>query len=595
MKIRVGKRHVMGVVFVLAAVFVLWGGFRAPVPAAYPAHLAAGRALAAHDPAVSPPAYRLFARLAFALQQAGGDELVMAAGLAGLAGIAALAWPLMTPLGNGLSAAAALLLFGWLTQSVSALSTGVAEMLAVLLFQFFLTRKRSWVSWGALIFVEWLWAGSGLYFLLGPAMAAVAVIARGIEEPRGTAVPSSVDVRWEGLACALLAAAPLFHAKGAALWSLGVNAWAADNQAAVAGYWFSPLEFWISPGGINRLILAALVIAASTLVLCRRKLPVFQTTMAVLAGLLMLRSYAALPLAAALLVPFLSLSFQVLIEGLEQRLVPAAQNPSHLMIGAVGILTAVSVAAAVTGSAGAVHGLPASVARDDFHPSEALQFMREAGMPRTWFVLPMDGGAVQWALPGAEVFADARPGLQHAERLSLLARASGGENAALDALFGGRTFDGALIDCLMPGSAALLRRLQFGPEWGLAYFDGRSAVYLSRQATPPALRQNPKWHRYGVESLEAEVRRLTEARAAGRSAFSVPAIGALNFFHAIQRFEPFESLSALLRPLLSSLRPAAPKETSAAPPAAPAASSGPNLPGAGALPDGTLPLPGRPR
>jgi hypothetical protein len=325
---------------------------------------------------------------------------------------------------------------------------------------------------------------------------------------------------------------------------------------------FAYVQEWVSPFSpqfefaffVKNIVTVTLLIGAIGLITEKRKLPFAETTLAVLGAFLVVRSLRHVEFFALLAFPFLALSVSAMGVYVEEKLrtklgVRTAWWPGlgmvlTLLLALFSALVIVSnVFYGATGSA-STPGL--GMARGLF-PDGAADILARPDFPAKAVNLVHDGGYLAWRLPGRKVFVDPRADLYGPEFFETLIRSLNGDAEALSAIEARWEPEAAILNGCAPGAGPLLRSLLDSGRWGLAYFDGTSALLVRATAANRAWLDNQDIQREGLRILEEERRAFQEriARCPCPS-LSPRLIGAGVFFMAMNRFSEAEAVYGLL-------------------------------------------------
>ncbi len=542
------------VIGVLAFFFVAISQFRTLSEPDFFTHLAAGRAWAAQRslPPIETLSYTasgavlrgpgwLFDALLYALWATGGVRLVTTFFILLLLSAFILALTPNHERSSPLSAAAAVVLAGWLAASRSAVAPMTFSIFFAALFLRMFSRHRPLLLTAAvLIPAQILWTQIDDGFLIGPILALVAAVEFAWD--RRSAGGPTLDERRRILGLfaltAVLLASAILHPAG---WGVYRTAFAGWREPVVPAFnvWISPVAYLIGSTFFRRLLVAALLIGAFRLMVCPQRLPLLITVSALLGAFLALRSVFMLPLFAGLALPFLSLSIADLAREVETLFRIGEHAAKRVGMLALGIVTMLSIALFTTGyhyrRIGSLSRLGLGIEERPY-PSAAAPLLDRQDFAMRPIHLPMDGGFLAWRYPHRPVFCDMRKGVFAPDFRRLVARWAAGDTSAFDAIVEQSKGDALVINALWPSAGELIRAPIAGGGWSLIYFDGVTAILLPKRPENASWFESTALGEIGLRRLDEEVNRFIAEVQAGRRPPPPPAaIGAAEVFAALDR------------------------------------------------------------
>jgi len=444
--------------------------------------------------------------------------------------------------GSPATVGAGLVLAAWLIApafTVSASSAGL--LLTAAMFRMLTRGEPGRGLWVVLVAVQVLWTNLHTSFLLGPFIALLASL-----ETRFRPTASS-PTRGFALPAALLAATFL----NPYAWNLHrtiLQVLTSPDLNALLE-WISPFQSEFAPVSLRHAGTFALCVIALGFVTVQGRLPILVTTLAVVGAFLLVVSPRYFSFSALLTLPFLSLSFHAVAEWLGSRFDAARlARAGHLALTATALATVGLVASGWyynrTGSA-ASFGLGTA---SGLFPERAVDLvLNRPDFPERVINLAQDGGYLAWRRPGHRVFTDTRAGVYGVAFYQGLARALMGHPESWNNLVAHWQPGAILLNGTWPGAGAALRRMVETNAWALVYYDGTSAIAVTRTSDHAKLIRDFEIQAEGLIALESE--RRAYAQRLERSlvpTHSPQLIGAGAIALALWRFGEAETIYALL-------------------------------------------------
>ncbi len=493
----------------------------------------------------------LYDRVLYGLWNLGGASLVILLHVAVVVAAFALLIRSARRLAGPSGTALALLACAWLF-SVRFIASPV---LVALLFTAIFVRVLSGTgkSWAPalLLPVQLVWANVHGSFILGPILFFLFALERwhGNRESR-----EKKALGWLGgmIPAALLVS--LVNPYGVDVYTQTFRDWGLVVFAYVQE-WVSPFSLQFqSAFFVKPLVTLALLVGAIGLITEKRKLPFAETTLAVLGAFLAVRSLRHVEFFALLAFPFLALSFSAVGGYVEEKLrttfgIRTAWWPGLGVVLTVS-LALFSVLAIVsnvfyeaTGSAstpglGMVKGL---------FPDQAAEILARPDFPAKAVNLVHDGSYLVWRIPGRKIFVDPRANLYGREFFETLTRSLNGDREAWSKIESQWEPEAVLLNGCVFGAGPLLRGLLNSKRWGLAYFDGTSALLMRATSANQAWLTNEKTQREGLRILEEEHQDYwNRIKSCARPSLSPRLIGAGELYIAMDRFSEAAAIYSLL-------------------------------------------------
>ncbi|MDZ4198885.1 MAG: hypothetical protein U1E27_06320 [Kiritimatiellia bacterium] len=306
-------------------------------------------------------------------------------------------------------------------------------------------------------------------------------------------------------------------------------------------FWITPATHLFAPSAFRHLATAILVIGALGLIQRKEQLPLFPTVTAIAGALFTVRSIYLLVWFAAVGLPFVSMSLQALADSLfPLSRFPRGGNLRRTATAALAILLLATGVGVVTGHSPRTGMLPKRFGfgtTEDLFSGRAAEFLHSVGaLPERTYHLPVDGGAIAWAVPGQKIFVDYRPGVYPDALLPGAAEILVGSPEKRNRVLQTWNLDALLLNCTWPGAARAAGQLLADEQWALAYFDGTTALIVPRRRLGTMAHLLRPIRITGNRILEAEAQTVHASLAAGRRPGYRPRLaGAAAFYRAIGR------------------------------------------------------------
>lgn len=540
------------------AVLALWG-VRTIGHGSFWLRLAAGRAIAEQGiPRVDTFTFTaagqpwvntswLYDRVLYSLWNLGGAPLVIILHVAILVAAFALLIRPARRLAGPVGTALALLGCAWLISVRFVVSPVLPALLCTAIFIRVLSgNTRAWTP-ALLLPVQWLWANLHGSFILGPILFLLFTVERWQESREA---PGKKALGWVAAMIPAALLVSLLNPYGTAAFSQTYRDWSYVVFAFVQE-WVSPFSVQFQRAFfVKNIVTLALLVGAAGLIAEKRKLPIAETSLAVLGAFLVVRSLRHVEFFALLAFPFLALSASAAGAYAGERIRPRLGGRSGWWRGAgallVLLIAVVSAGAIVSGcfyeSIGSASTFGLGVAEGLF-PDGAARVLARPGFPAKTVNLVHDGSFLAWRAPGRPVFVDPRADLHTPEFFEALNRSMNGEVEAWDGLEKKWEPESVLLNGGAPGAGPLLRMLLDSKRWALAYFDGTSALLVRATEANRAWLNDTELQREGWDAFYTEYQAVKDCSC---PAVSPRLIGAGTFFLAMSRYPEAEAVYRIL-------------------------------------------------
>lgn len=413
-----------------------------------------------------------------------------------------------------------------------------------------LLKIRTQVRWALLIVLQILWTNIHSSFLLGPLI----LLAFALPAIRMTTVPS------DNLSPEENEPVSLFLALGLPLTCLLAtlaNPYGLLLHRSISSMLFdttSRLEIqeWISLYSLQfdssfskNMNTIALVVGAGGLITHRGKLPLALTMIAMCGATTQLLSHIDFQIFALMAFPFFCLSLhstgQFLCSLIKVPLANESRLRAHFHGGLAVLVMTISATMIISNQAYRMVGSDSHFGvglSQDVIPAHIHDVLTHPDFPDKAYNLPSDGGYLAWVYPGHKIFMDQRPGLYPPDHYHTLVRALVGDAEAMATLQENWPADAIILNASWVRSGSAISKLVAQNQWGLAYFDGTTAVLLRN--TPPYqdLLNDTVIQQQGIDVLAATTKRY---RLAVSSLLGAPVnpriVGAANVFYHLNQFE----------------------------------------------------------
>lgn len=472
-------------------------------------HLALGRSIAENGiPRTDPLSFSLeglpwsdpswlYDLAIYGAWQAGGPALTTAVHVL----LAALAFLLLIPLARrhaGPNAvAAALLLSSWLAAPLLQCSPRIAALpLAAGMLRIAttpLTFKRALLALG----LQVLWVQIDSSFILGPMMLSLS-----LWRAREQNVPQKPAVLLTGAATLMFLCNPYGPSLGVHL----IRTWADVGYVFVTD-WISPISWHFSNLLGTRLVTMSLLLALLGFVIFPGRLPLGLTIPASLMGILaILRPHQFNDLYALYAFPFFALSFSALARALSQFKGGAAARFCRRAAAPALSTAALTTLLAVTSgrffnAAGSASSFGFGVSASAF-PEAAAAIIEHPAFPERVVNTAHDGGYLAWRYPERKIFTDARADLYTSLFYQHMADAFMSDEETRSRFILRWEVEGVIFNCCLPGAGQSVKDMLSSGAWGLAYFDGTTAILLRNTAANRVLLDNQSIQAQGLLVLE---------------------------------------------------------------------------------------------
>lgn len=544
--------------WVSLAVLALWG-VRTIGHGSFWMRLAAGRAIAEQGiPRVDAFTFTaagqpwintswLYDRVLYGLWNLGGAPLVILLHVAILVAAFGLLIRPARRLAGPVGTALALLGCAWLISVRFVVSPVLPALLFTAVFIRVLSGySRPWAP-AVLLPVQWLWANMHGSFILGPILFLLFTVERWQENREA---PDKKALGWVAAMIPAALLVSLLNPFGAAAYSQTYRDWSYVVFAFVQE-WISPFSLQFQRAFfVKNIVTLALLVGAVGLIVEKRKLPIAETSLAVLGAFLVVRSLRHVEFFALLAFPFLALSVSAAGAYVGEQIRPRLGARAGWWQGAgvllVLLIAAVSASAIVSGGFYEAIGSPSTFklgVAEGLYPEGAAGVLARSGFPGKTVNLVPDGSYLAWIAPGRPVFVDPRADLHGPEFFEALNRCLNGEAESWDGLEKKWEPESVLINGGAAGAGPLLRLLLDSKRWALAYFDGTSALLVRATEANRAWLNNTDLQREGWDLFHSEYEALKNASCAR---VSPRLIGAGTFFLAVNRYPEAEAVYDLL-------------------------------------------------
>ncbi|NCC50747.1 MAG: tetratricopeptide repeat protein [Spartobacteria bacterium] len=429
----------------------------------------------------------------------------------------------------------------------------IFSLLFIALFTALLSSKcRGWMLFLLLLPVQIVWANMSVSFLLGPLIIAIFVFQtyRGNDENRAP--------RMAGPMLLLLAASlavTLISPYGVRLYTQALAMWNNPGLAS-AQVWQAPFRHLLPPSIFRHTVAFALVLGAGGMILYKGKLP-FAITMLAIAGAMMAlyteSRYA--DFFAVMAFPFFCLSFSTWGDSIKTHLkhVVPFSTPPFRMVGSVIILLLILLMALmiVSNRYYTRHGYTCEFGTGieyDLFPEAASVLLENDAFPEQAVHSIHDGAFLAWRYPGRKIFVDGRTALYGQSFYSEIANGlMRGSQKHRDELFEQWRPAAIVLNMATPLAETTIIPILNEKKWGLAYFDGTTAIILNREV--PANKQlvsREIWDS-GLQTLDDAYQTYRE-RAGGfiKPPLSPRLIGAGNYYLSMGRYRRAAAIYAVL-------------------------------------------------
>ncbi len=502
----------------------------------------------------------LYDLMVYYLWTYGGAALVTVVHIAAVLAAFGLLIRAARPLGGPLSIATALLVAAWLLAPAFVARARVFTLLFPALFICCLARHSDrWWLWLVLVPAQVLWTNMHHTFRLGPVICLLFALQewfrwrRACRQPEGAVAVA----RRAWLNPLLLAGGAL-----AATWvnPYGLNIYAAVSSVGwgsgnlLAAEQVSVFSYMFGGSDKNALIWAAAVVNLMGLVAEKHRLPPAITLLALLGtGLAIMTPHYA-TIMAVFSFPFFVLSMRAVGLFLWDSFAEVVQRRQELfrrlLVGGLLAVTLFSLARLVSNhyywdhGSGSAFGLGAN---EEALPAAAGMLIGQEKFPVALLNHALDGGNLLWHLPRRKVALDARVPVHGAALLQLTAKGLAGDGPAWRSIEERLRPTAVLINCCQPQAILGVRTILATGRWGLAYFDGTSALLLLQLPEQRVWFENQQVRMLGLANLEL-ARRAYEKRLARHwfPAHSPALIGAGHLLQALEKFDEAEKFYLLL-------------------------------------------------
>ena len=409
------------------------------------------------------------------------------------------------------------------------------------IFLSLLARGSIWkFSRIALPLLQVLWTNMHPSFLLGPVIALFFTIDAWLEERRGgqPEVPATPLI----ILTAALAFLTLVNPYGFGLHGWLLNVWLDPNRnisldtSSSFSAEFVPTILRFSP-------YAAVAIVAIGLIAIRQRLSIGFAGAAAVGAFLLVRSGILTPLSAALIMPFVAMSFTA---------VAAYIAPLARVAGTVTAIILVALAAFVgTGRHLQILGLASNMGlgiQRDVYPAGAIENIgQKSAFPERALNFAADGGFLATRLPGRPIYCDSRGQLYGGVFYERLAAAMLGDSKTLREIETAQNPGAIILNCTWPLAGTTASTLVGQGRWALAYFDGTTAVFLRNTVNNLQFLRDRNLQKAGLEKIET-ARREYASKIGSLTANPNCArlIGAGHVFIGMGRFREAEVIYRLL-------------------------------------------------
>jgi tetratricopeptide (TPR) repeat protein len=513
-------------------------------------HLALGRDIAAHGIQRADPlafttggiswvnASWLYDLLVYRLWQLGNLHLVTLVHVAAVLAAFLFLLPLAIRRAGHIGTGLALVLCAWIIAPVlRATPMAFCLVFAGGLLAILSRPRRLTVVLATALPLLWVWSQMHHSFVLGLLLCGLAVIEAGSAGDRKRMF-GLAGLTGAGLLVTMAGPyGPTLH-----LYALET---AGGLGASYVAEWISPFSWKFADTWTNHVVTAALVVGAIGIITEKARLPLVITATAILGAVLaVLHAQAHVEVFALLAFPFLALSFHSALENVRAR-VEGARTESFSVVNTLGgAALAVWVAYslvwvlssqfyAATGSASSV-GLGVEY---DMYPEAASLLLDRKDFPETTLHLAQDGGYLAWRYPHRKIFTDQRAELYGAEFYRRLSSALLDGPAALTLLENTWDPGAIIINCSLPQTSRSIRNLLASGHWGLAYFDGTTAILMRTVEAYSGFLQNTEYQEAGLRILESAVRTFAASTGAVlKPPVSPRLVGASGVFLALEKY-----------------------------------------------------------
>ena len=408
-------------------------------------------------------------------------------------------------------------------------------------------------AWLILIPAQILWTQMHGTFLMGPVLAALFALQSWMELRR--AAPDARAFRPLMALAGTLLLVTVLNPYGLGLHS-HVMGTLTNPQLGVLIEWISPFQSEFAPAWPRHASTLALILVALGFITIRERLPLAIALCAVAGAFFIVASPRYAALSGLLVTPFVALSLAGLARMLvQQRMEQPALGQrldriARAALLAASLFTVFYLASnryyVLTGSASAF----GSGVSQELLPVAACEHMlSRPDFPEKTINLAMDGGYLNWRLPGHKVFTDPRVSVYGSLYYQGLARALLGQPEAWSNLVQRWQPGAVLLNGSWPGAGSALRRLADDKQWALVYFDGISSLLVRRLSQHQGLLDDQNAHRNGLADLEAARQRLASASFTWRvPALSPRLMGAGAAYLALGRFTEAKAVYDALMP-----------------------------------------------
>ena len=502
----------------------------------------------------------LYDLMLYHLWSAGGAALVTLVHVAVVLAAFGLLIQAARPLGGPLAIAVALLVAAWLIGPAFVARARVFTLIFPALFICCLARGCGrWWLWLLLLPAQALWTNMHHTFRLGPVICLIFALQAWLNwrqsqrQPEGAApLPIAVWLQPLLLAGGTLAAT-LANPYGwniyAAVSSVGLGAGSLLLSEGVSVY-----SFVFGLGDRHPLIWAAAVVNLMGLVAEKHRLTVAVTLLALLGTGCAIMSPHYATIMAVFSFPFFVLSSRAVGLFLWDAFADVLQGRRAFFSRALvlGLLLVIGITAGRLVSnhyywrqgSNSSFGLGAN---EEALPAAAAAVIQQPNFPLALLNNALDGGNLLWHLPQRKVALDARAPVHGAALLQLVAKGYAGDGPAWQIIEERLRPAAVLVNCTHPQAVLGLRQILGTGRWGLAYFDGTSALLMRQIPEHSAWLEAPQTRALGLKQLE-QARLAYEDRVARHwfPAHSPALIGAGHTLMVLNQFEEAEKIYRLL-------------------------------------------------
>jgi hypothetical protein len=540
-------------------------GLRAIANADFWIHLATGRVILESGlPKADPFSFTTFAdRLwinpswlydlgLYLVWRVGAAPLTILLHVAAMVGGIVLLLPLARRLGSDTAVAGAVLISAWLI--APAFNVSPAPWVILILGMYVRALGRGLPSLSARVLLCGLqvaWTNMHSSFLLGPLLMLLfaAEHAGAARERTGSRSAGSRAMRSGMIFAGLLL---LLTCLNPYLFGLHRYVMSTVRKPDLALQFPPPFEADFQPFMGRWAGIACLILIFGGLILVKGRLPIAATLMAVMGGVGLVIEPSTFVFTATLAAPFMALSIDTLASAVADIRRGPLDHTSPLRqvgYGLASILALGSICMAASnyyyGRIGSASRFGLGTAQDLFPIHASDEVLSRSDFPRKCLNFAQDGGYLAWRFPDRRIFCDTRIAVYGLDFMRGFAMACLGPEEAWEKLIASWQPEAAILSCNARGAPELARRMLANDQWALIYFDGTTAVLVTRIMAHQRLIADREIQKRGLSLVESA--RMKALCGSVFDGTNPRLVGAARVFEALSRSSDTLAICQALR------------------------------------------------